>query len=100
MRRASKASGPSSFASRQPAWPRAAAELALVVTLGGCNSAASVEQEVVRPVKAAVVGIAGVGRKLTYSGVVRPRIESALGFRVSGKIVERSVNVGDRVEVD
>ena len=30
---------------------------------------------------------------------MRPRIESALGFRVPGKIVERSVNVGDRVEV-
>ena len=39
-------------------------------------------------------------RTLTYSGVVRPRIESAVGFRVAGKIVERSVNVGDRVEVD
>src|SRR5262249_8301986 len=40
------------------------------------------------------------GHTLTYSGVVRPRIESALGFRVPGKIVERTVNVGDRVEID
>jgi RND family efflux transporter MFP subunit len=39
------------------------------------------------------------GRTLTYSGVVRPRIESAIGFRVGGKIVERAVNVGDRVKV-
>jgi RND family efflux transporter MFP subunit len=29
---------------------------------------------------------------------VRPRIESALGFRVAGKVVERRVNMGDRVE--
>jgi RND family efflux transporter MFP subunit len=36
---------------------------------------------------------------LTYSGVVRPRIESALGFRVPGKIVARSVNVGDKIDV-
>jgi multidrug efflux system membrane fusion protein len=31
---------------------------------------------------------------------VRPRIESAIGFRVAGKIVERFVNVGDSVDVD
>jgi membrane fusion protein, multidrug efflux system len=32
--------------------------------------------------------------------VVRPRIESPVGFRVAGKIVERLINVGDRVKVD
>jgi multidrug efflux system membrane fusion protein len=55
--------------------------------------------EIVRPVKVAVVGARAAGHVLTYSGVVRPRIESALGFRVPGKIVERTVNVGDRVDV-
>jgi RND family efflux transporter MFP subunit len=30
---------------------------------------------------------------------VRPRIESPIGFRVAGKIVQRAVNVGDRVAV-
>src|SRR5262249_58437392 len=55
---------------------------------------------VVRPVKVAVVGDAVRERTLTYSGVVRPRIESTVGFRVPGKIVERLVSIGDRVEVD
>jgi RND family efflux transporter MFP subunit len=33
----------------------------------------------------------------TYTGVVKPRYESDLGFRVGGKVVTRLVNVGDRV---
>ena len=72
----------------------------LLATLVGCTGEAKVEQDIVRPVKVAVVGEAARGRTLTYSGVVRPRIESAIGFRVAGKIVQRLVNVGDRVEVD
>lgn len=32
-----------------------------------------------------------------YAGEVRPRVESPLSFRVGGKILERRVNVGDRV---
>ena len=51
----------------------------------------------VRPVKAMIVPAPAPDRVLTYSGVIAPRIESTLGFRVSGKIVERFVNVGDRI---
>jgi RND family efflux transporter MFP subunit len=72
---------------------------ALAGLTAGCKGEAAVEEEVVRPVKVAVVAPAPNGRTLTYSGVVRPRIESAIGFRVGGKIVERAVSVGDRVTV-
>src|SRR5215469_2316916 len=100
MRPASDENGPPSVAGRKLSSLRAALGLVLVTAVGGCKSEASVEQEIVRPVKVAVVGVARHGHSLTYSGVVRPRIESALGFRVPGKIVARSVNVGDRVAVD
>ncbi len=73
--------------------------VALAALAAGCKGEAAVEEEIVRPVKVAIVAAAPTGRTLTYSGVVRPRIESAMGFRVGGKIVERAVNVGDRVEV-
>jgi membrane fusion protein, multidrug efflux system len=74
--------------------------LLLIGSLGACEAKSAPEQkDVVRPVKTAVLGPASRQRTLTYSGVVRPRIESAIGFRVSGKLVERFVNVGDRVEV-
>ena len=74
--------------------------LGVAVLLGGCKGEAAISEATARPVKVAIVEAAPQARTLTYSGVVRPRIESALGFRVSGKIVERSVNVGDRVHVD
>ncbi len=86
--------------SARSGWLRASLFLAVAAILAGCNSEAKVAQEVVRPVKVAVVGDAARGRTLNYSGVVRPRIESAVGFRVPGKIVERLVNVGDSLEVD
>jgi RND family efflux transporter MFP subunit len=72
--------------------------MAFTLLLAGCNTEASVKEEPARPVKVVVVSEADQQRTLTYSGVVRPRIESAVGFRVPGKIVERTVNVGDRIE--
>ena len=81
-------------------WLRAGLLVGVLSIVTGCDSEAKVDRDTVRPVKVAVVGEASRGRMLSYSGVVRPRIESAVGFRVPGKIVERLVNVGDRVEVD
>jgi len=74
--------------------------LGIAAIVAGCKGEAGFQEQVARPVKVTVVAAASQGRSLTYSGVVRPRIESALGFRVPGKIVARVVNVGDRVEVD
>src|SRR5215467_2472454 len=73
--------------------------LGFAAGLAGCKGEAAVKSESVRPVKVAVIAAGSPERTLTYSGVVRPRVESALGFRVPGKIVTRSVNVGDRIEV-
>ncbi len=48
-------------------------------------------------VKAMKVGSGGTAAERQYSGEVRARIETPLGFRVGGKLVERRVEVGTRV---
>ena len=51
-----------------------------------------------RLVKALKVGAGGTAHEQRYSGEVRARIESTLGFRVGGKLAERLVDAGARVK--
>ncbi|WP_414650586.1 efflux RND transporter periplasmic adaptor subunit [Ensifer sp.] len=71
----------------------------LSMALAGCSEEKADTSDVVRPVKVVEIAAADNVRQLSYSGSVRARTEMNLGFRVSGKIVERAVNVGDRVKV-
>ncbi len=66
--------------------------------LTGCNEKKEETAEVVRPVKVVEIAQADTTRKLDYSGVVRARTDMNLGFRVSGKIVERKVDIGQKVK--
>lgn len=51
-------------------------------------------ETVARPARVAEISYKTQGQTLLLAGTVVPRIESTLGFRVSGKIVQRSVDVG------
>jgi RND family efflux transporter MFP subunit len=67
--------------------------------LSACSDEKKVEApDPVRPVKVVEVAGPDSGRTFLYSGSVRARTEMNLGFRVAGKITERLVDVGDRVE--
>lgn len=88
-----------------PAVPRhsrvqAAGLAALVVlaalALGGCGKPAPHAPEV-RPVRLMQVNPSAGKTRFEFSGDVRPRIESRLGFRVGGKIAARLVDVGANV---
>lgn len=48
----------------------------------------------IRPARVAEITYRKQSQSLLLAGTVVPRIESTLGFRVSGKIVQRSVDVG------
>ena len=61
--------------------------------LAACSKPAPPAEDV-RPVRVLALAAGTAGERLEFSGDVRPRYESQLGFRVGGKIVERKVDVG------
>lgn len=69
----------------------------LAVSLTACSEAKTEPVATVRPVKVVEIAKADTTRQLRYSGAVKARTEMNLGFRVAGKIVERLVDIGDRV---
>lgn len=69
--------------------------LALLV-LGGCSREAERAPDV-RPVRLLQLQSATGQSAYEFSGDVRPRVESRLGFRVGGKIAARLVDVGATV---
>ena len=70
--------------------------LALAV-LSGCTKAPPAE-EPVRAVRTQTVQPGSSSMVHEYAAEIRARSESRLGFRVGGKLVERMVNLGDRVK--
>ncbi len=67
--------------------------LAGVVGLAACSKPVEKAEEI-RPVRAVRLASDNVDVVAEFSGDVRARIESRLGFRVGGKIVSRKVDVG------
>jgi RND family efflux transporter MFP subunit len=71
--------------------------LAAALFLAGCQAETAPAPKAERPVQVQRVVFENGGAVREFVGVVHARHETDLGFRVSGKIVERVVNVGDRV---
>lgn len=72
--------------------------LALVsAALAACSPAAP-PPEPTRAVKVLTVGTDTFNTAYEFAAEVRPRVESRLGFRVAGKIVQRQAELGQRVK--
>lgn len=70
--------------------------LALAVLLSACSKPVE-KTEDIRPVRAMLLSASDVDVNSAFSGEVRARVESRLGFRVGGKIIQRNVDVGTPV---
>jgi RND family efflux transporter MFP subunit len=66
--------------------------------LSACQPEADTAPPQVRPVRTVTVVKREVGETVSYTGRIQAENETRLSFRISGRMVERSVNVGDHVE--
>lgn len=76
--------------------PVCASVLMAALVLSGCQKPAPA-LEPLRAVKVITVGESGSDYDLAFSGEVRARVESSLGFRVGGKLISRPAELGQRV---
>lgn len=73
------------------------AALALLALLTACKPVEEPEPEPIRPVRVTTVESREGGETVSLTGQVEAREEVNLSFRVGGRMIERSVNVGDQV---
>ena len=73
---------------------------ALALVLAGCNREVAQEPVPPRPVRTVVVEKGGLGQSIVLTGQIQAEKEVALAFRIGGRIIERSVDRGDRVTPD
>lgn len=72
--------------------------MAFLLLLSGCGrDAPPAVPEDVRPVRAEQVGLHAARSDARYAGEVRARYETALAFRVAGRVQTRAVEVGTQV---
>jgi RND family efflux transporter MFP subunit len=71
--------------------------LTLLATLGACRPAAEPPAPEVRPVRTITIEKRVGGEMASLTGTVQSQTDVNLSFRVDGRMVTRSVNVGDTV---
>ena len=84
--------------SHRPATPLLALSIVAAAAMLSACSKKEAAPEPVRAVKLVTVGEGQIESAQQYSGDVRARVESRLGFRVAGKITRREVELGQHVK--
>lgn len=94
-----QASGPSRAV---PGWNESAmlrtiSMVALAICLAGCEPSEPPRSDIERILPVVSAEVSSRAESVTLTGTIAARTESSLAFRTSGRIVERLVDVGDRV---
>src|SRR6188474_3061740 len=76
----------------------AAAGFAALSWTANASRPAVANEPIVRPARVVEIAYQRRSQSLVLAGTVVPRIETTLGFRVAGKIVGRSVDIGTIVK--
>jgi RND family efflux transporter MFP subunit len=71
---------------------------AAAVALVSCKPDTKVEAPEIRPVRTVTAAKGEAGETVVLTGHVQAEDEPAFAFRIAGRMIERPVNVGDRVE--
>jgi len=72
--------------------------LAATLVAGGCSKPIIQDARLQSPRVEFFKAKAAGSNSRTFTGIVEARVQSDLGFRVAGKVMERSVNMGQRVQ--
>jgi RND family efflux transporter MFP subunit len=74
--------------------------LVQAMMVAGCERRTEAKAAQPRPVRTITAAKGGTGETITLTGQISAENEASLAFRIGGRIIERSANVGDRVEPD
>src|SRR5947208_17126689 len=72
--------------------------LTLALMASGCSKAAAKDPRLQSPSVEVFKAEAAGSNSRTFTGIVEARVQSDLGFRVGATVLERSVDVGQRIQ--
>jgi len=76
---------------------RAALALCALTFLSACQRAAEAPPPEVRPVRTTTIGADARAGVVAITGTVQPQNEVNLSFRIDGRMIERTVDIGDNI---
>ena len=71
---------------------------AIALLVAGCEQKTKAKTVDARPVRTITAAKGGTGEVVVLTGQINAENEASLAFRIGGRIIERSGNVGDRSE--